>query len=227
MALTTYPFHPETGELLPVFRDAYLRGDLSPNNAALVDRYLETHSTKGDAALQRLQQLHHTGHQVRPSNWIQEQLHGLHTEPARFRQRASMVVVAAALMSGAMFAGTRLRVEEAPKEVTSVSLDAEGMAAPAVEAAASCYTTVTGRILDENGRPLVGATVLDKASGRGVSTNAEGEYSLSIPANQLTRLQYGYAGYTEEDAFVKGRRDQTITLLPKAAERKKRTWWPF
>jgi hypothetical protein len=39
--LSAWPFHPQTGQLIPVYRDAYLRGDLTPANASAVEAYLD------------------------------------------------------------------------------------------------------------------------------------------------------------------------------------------
>ena len=57
--------------------------------------------------------------------------------------------------------------------------------------------TVHGRISDAQGRPLVGATVLVKGSAthQGTSTDAAGNYELTVPAGAT--LQYGYAGYAD------------------------------
>lgn len=41
-ALTASPFHPATGQLLPVYRTAYLFGDLAPASMAAVTEYLRT-----------------------------------------------------------------------------------------------------------------------------------------------------------------------------------------
>ncbi|RZK50345.1 MAG: hypothetical protein EOO59_15965, partial [Hymenobacter sp.] len=44
----------------------------------------------------------------------------------------------------------------------------------------------SGRIIDEAGQPLVGATVLLKGTGRGASTDANGDYSLPVPLGTNT-----------------------------------------
>ncbi|MGI4742821.1 MAG: carboxypeptidase-like regulatory domain-containing protein [Janthinobacterium lividum] len=226
MSLTTSPFHPTTGELLPVYQDAYLRGDLSGTSSDLVDAYLKANPTKGHEAYQRFYALQDKGHAVRPAGWLQQQLHLIRTEPARFRQRAGSMVVAAVLLSGAVFAANTL-----PKNKITVSPAVSSSVALSMSEASSAVTATTvvkGRILDENGRPLIGATVLHKASGRGVSTDAAGNYSLAVPANQTSQLQFGYGGYTEEEIQVKGASVQNVTLLPNIERQKgKRHWWQF
>jgi hypothetical protein len=220
MALTTHPFHPQTGELLPGFRDAYLRGDLSVKNTELVDAYFKANPSKGGEAYQRFHTLQAKGHDVRPVGWLQNQFDLIRTEPARFRQRVGGLLVVAALIGGAAFAGTNL-----PTDVT-IAADAP----VSLESAESnvAMTTVSGRILDENGRPLIGATVLDKRSGRGVSTDATGSYTMVVPANRAASLQFGYGGYSDENVQVNGHGTQNVTLLPRTdAPKLKRHWWQF
>lgn len=226
MAITTNPFHPVTGELLPGYRDAYLRGDLSGKNTELVDAYLKANPTKGGEAFQRFHSLQATGHQVRPVGWLNQQLHLIKTEPARFRQRAGALLAVGVLVSGAVFASGSMERPARATSATSLALASsplgEDASAEALEMAS--LSTVKGRILDEKGRPLVGATILDKASGRGVSTDADGKYTLAVPAHRAAQLQFGYGGYTEEMVQVTGRSEQNVTLQPRA---KKRHWWQF
>jgi hypothetical protein len=230
MAITTNPFHPATGELLPGYRDAYLRGDLSVTNTALVDAYLKANPAKGGEAFQRFHSLQTKGHDVRPVGWLQQQLHLIRTEPARFRQRAGSLLLVGVLVSGAVFATTtsksviRPTVGVVPSVEASAPL-AEDASANALEMAS--LSTVKGRILDENGRPLIGATIIDKLSGRGVSTDATGKYTLTVPAHRPAQLQFGYGGYTEEIVQVVGRSEQNVTLLPRTDMPKKRHWWQF
>ncbi|WP_226170487.1 carboxypeptidase-like regulatory domain-containing protein [Hymenobacter lucidus] len=207
---------------------------MSGSNADLVDAYLKANSNAGDEALKRFYALRAKGHDVRPVGWLQHQFHLMRTEPVRFRRRAGSIVLVGALISGAVLAGTSLPAKDARIGVpaaTLVSAASDEMASVAAEAvAAKKMAVVNGRILDENGRPLVGATVLDKISGRGVTTNAQGAYSMLVPANQTSRLQFGYGGYTEDEVQVKGRSVQNVTLLPRTdavAKVKKRHWWNF
>ncbi|WP_201980187.1 carboxypeptidase-like regulatory domain-containing protein [Hymenobacter rubidus] len=238
MALTAHPFHPVTQELLPGYRDAYLRGDLSGKNTELVDAYLKANPDKGGEAFQRFHALKAKGHDVRPVGWLQHQFYLIRTEPARFRRRAGSIVLVAALLSGAAFASNNLHSTASAILPKGVVLPAAGEGAATVaeaaetSATAARMTTVSGRILDENGRPLIGATVLDKLHGRGVSTDAQGNYTLTVPANQTSQLQVGYGGYGEEElqVNVKGYSIQNVTLVPRANETtkaKKRHWWQF
>ncbi|MCA8831632.1 carboxypeptidase-like regulatory domain-containing protein [Hymenobacter pini] len=226
MKLSAYPFHATTGELLPAYRDAYLRGDLSSENTELVDGFLKENRDKGDEVLRRFYELNQKGHSVRPVGWVQRQFDLMRTEPERFRRRAASLLIGGALLSGAVLANTNLPTasDNTPTVTDAVEMPAEAGAATALR-----IVTVKGRILDENGRPLIGATVLQKGTSRGVSTDAEGNYTLRLPVNQKATLQYGYAGYTEEELLVRSGSTTNVTLLPKAGSLKvaKKRWLFF
>ncbi|WP_426493128.1 carboxypeptidase-like regulatory domain-containing protein [Hymenobacter sp. 102] len=152
----------------------------------------------------------------------------MRTEPERFRRRAASLLLGGALVSGAVLANTNLPTAA---DNTPVVADASTVEMPAAaEAAASLrMVTVKGRILDENGHPLIGATVLQKGTNRGVSTDADGNYALRVPIQQKATLQYGYAGYTEEELMIRNGSTTNVTLLPKAASAKaaKKRWLFF
>lgn len=66
--------------------------------------------------------------------------------------------------------------------------------------------TLTGKVLDESGQPLGGATVVAlDASGRtlkGAYSNADGSFSLAVPAGVAIRLRVSYIGYGERMVAV-------------------------
>ena len=222
MKLSATPFHPVTGELLPAYRDAYLRGDLSSQNTELVDAFLKSDKQLADETLNRFYELKQKGHQVKPVGWVQRQFDMIRTEPERFRRRAGSLIMGAALVSGAVFAGTNL-----PNTPTEV-LPATSELAESADATSLRVATVAGRILDENGKPLVGATVWVKGTRTGVSTDADGQYQLRMAAGQPATLQYAYAGYKEEEVIRSKGGTANVTLLPrtgKAVTAKKR--WLF
>lgn len=53
--------------------------------------------------------------------------------------------------------------------------------------------TISGIVTDENGEPLVGATVLNSNSQKGVVTNNNGFYSLSASEGEI-KIQYSFVG---------------------------------
>ena len=54
--------------------------------------------------------------------------------------------------------------------------------------------TVTGKVTDQAGQPLVGTTVIIKGTNTGVTTNADGDYSIPVsgPDNVLVVSYVGY-----------------------------------
>lgn len=230
MKLSAHPFHPTTGDLLPTYRDAYLRGDLTTKNMEAVDAYLKANSQHGDTTLRRYYELTQSGHAVQPLGWVARQFELIRTEPQRFRRRATSLVAGSALLGGAVFANTNLPTNTVAASVVPTSeLPAELLESTesATASVALRMKSVRGRVLDESGKPLVGATIIDKVSGRGVSTNASGNYVLLVPATHTPVLQYGYAGYSEEEIQVPVGGTYNTTLTPRKDQVKKRPWWKF
>ena len=67
-------------------------------------------------------------------------------------------------------------------------------------AALSAYAqrTITGKVTDSGGEPLIGASILVKGSSTGTVTDLDGTYSLAVPAN-ATVLVFSYTGYESKD----------------------------
>lgn len=232
MKLTATPFHPQTGELLPAYRDAYLRGDLSDQRAMEVDAYLRRRSAVGDATLERYHQLRQAGHSVKPIGWVQRQFELIQGQSKRIRQRAASVAVGGVLLSGVVLAATSLPDKATPSFSANLPTTAESVTTDAADMAASSLSfatyTVSGRILDEEGKPLVGATVLDRSTGQGVSTNSEGVYQLRMPQGRAARLQYAYAGYQEEELNLNKAGEVSLTLVPvekQIVPSRLQRWW--
>ncbi len=79
--------------------------------------------------------------------------------------------------------------------------------APAVNEVASVSGTaatvvLTGRIRNEEGQPLAGATVYLQGSAVAVTTDEQGIFSLEVPAAGKKTLRYGYGGYQDRDVVV-------------------------
>lgn len=69
---------------------------------------------------------------------------------------------------------------------------------------------VTGRITDENGNPLAGASVRVKGLNIGVSANTNGEYTLMVPDDAV--LIISYIGYEEIQISVSGQSTINVSL---------------
>jgi ferric enterobactin receptor len=69
---------------------------------------------------------------------------------------------------------------------------------------------VTGKVTDKNGAPLMGVYVLVQGSTTGVTTELEGSYSISAPANGT--LKYSFMGFDDAIVQVNGRSIIDVTL---------------
>ncbi|MBC6990253.1 carboxypeptidase-like regulatory domain-containing protein [Hymenobacter sp. BT491] len=108
------------------------------------------------------------------------------------------------------------RVEE-----TVNAAPAQPAPAETVAEATPANVMLSGRILDEEGEPLAGATVFLKGSKKGTSTDAKGNYSLEAPAGDNT-LVYGYAGYDDKEAHVRNGAPTIISLQPREDVKRRR-----
>ncbi|PJJ60072.1 carboxypeptidase-like regulatory domain-containing protein [Hymenobacter chitinivorans] len=108
--------------------------------------------------------------------------------------------------------------EMAPAEVAPLP---EAEAPVAAAPAEPVNVTLSGRILDENGRPLAGATVLVKGSRKGTGTDANGNYTLEVPAGDNT-LVYGYGGYQDQELRARGGQPVNVTLTPAEGGKRRR-----
>lgn len=72
---------------------------------------------------------------------------------------------------------------------------------------------VTGKVLNENGQPVVGATVLIKGTKTGVQTDEEGVFRINLPPDRQI-LVISYVGYETEEINVAGRTTIDVVLRP-------------
>ena len=75
---------------------------------------------------------------------------------------------------------------------------------------ASPEIRVTGRITDENGAPLAGTSVRVKGTSQGVSANANGEYTITVPDDAV--LIFSFIGYEERQIPVSGQTTINVAL---------------
>ena len=73
---------------------------------------------------------------------------------------------------------------------------------------------MTGQVVDENGDPMIGATVSVKGARVGTATDFDGRFSIS--AAQGATLTVSYVGYGSRDVQVDGM-NLTIVMEPSAA----------
>ena len=76
--------------------------------------------------------------------------------------------------------------------------------------------TVTGKVSDEKGGPIAGASVLAKGTSIGTSTDATGSFSLSVPGG-TNILVITYVGYASQEVSVASTSEVSITLQPESS----------
>jgi len=70
---------------------------------------------------------------------------------------------------------------------------------------------VKGKVADADGNPLSGVSVSLKGNTAGTSTNVNGNFSLSVPAESAT-LVFSYVGFIPEEITVNGRSVINVTM---------------
>src|SRR5579862_7467488 len=76
--------------------------------------------------------------------------------------------------------------------------------------------TVTGKVLDDKGSPVQGATVTIKGSRTGTATDAAGAFKLSVSANAKT-LVISSVGFAAQEIDVSSQTNITASLVPSNA----------
>lgn len=71
--------------------------------------------------------------------------------------------------------------------------------------------TVTGKVTDEKGDPIPGATIQVKGTSTGTATGPDGSYKLNAPGNATT-LVVSYVGYANQEISIAGKNTVNITL---------------
>lgn len=69
---------------------------------------------------------------------------------------------------------------------------------------------VSGVVVDNNGEPLIGATIREKESGNGTITDVDGKFTLSIPVDAM--IVVSYVGYRDKLIAVNGKTSFKIEL---------------
>lgn len=75
----------------------------------------------------------------------------------------------------------------------------------------SADTTITGRVLDENGAPIVGANIMEKGTTNGAITDANGNYTIKV-ANSKSIVMVTNMGFSPKEINVGIRGSNNVTL---------------
>lgn len=79
------------------------------------------------------------------------------------------------------------------------------------EVAVNKLINITGKVVDSEGQPIVGATVMIKGTRTGVVTDKDGVFRINLPPDR-THLVVSYVGYQVKEVNVKGQQNVTIQL---------------
>ena len=70
--------------------------------------------------------------------------------------------------------------------------------------------TITGKIVDMSGEPIIGANIVEKGTTNGTITDADGNFSLEVSENST--LVVSYIGYTPQEIIVTNKSSFNIKL---------------
>ncbi len=76
--------------------------------------------------------------------------------------------------------------------------------------------TVTGKITDEKGNPVAGASIVVKGTKIGAATDASGTFRINAPASATT-LVVSYVGYAGQNVDITSSTDITVSLQPESS----------
>lgn len=77
-------------------------------------------------------------------------------------------------------------------------------------------TSLNGKVLDEGGIPLPGATVIAKGTTVGTTTDFDGNFEIILPLG-ISVIEVSYLGYRSKEVNVLNKESITISLEPDAA----------
>ena len=93
------------------------------------------------------------------------------------------------------------------------SAEISGATEPVAENSLQSEKLVSGKVVDENGEPLAGATVMVKGTTTGVITAPDGSFS-AISVSEKDVLEVSYLGYVQQDVEVRGKTTLLVQLQP-------------
>lgn len=78
-------------------------------------------------------------------------------------------------------------------------------------------TTINGTLSDFlDGTPLIGATIVEKGTKNGVTTDLDGQYELKVSSSEAS-LIFSYLGYQSKTEDINNRTEINVSLSPDAA----------
>lgn len=69
---------------------------------------------------------------------------------------------------------------------------------------------VTGKVVDQDGEPIIGASVAEKGTTNGITTDIDGDFTLNIASDAVLRISY--IGYITQEITIKNQQHVLVTL---------------
>ena len=70
--------------------------------------------------------------------------------------------------------------------------------------------TVTGTVIEQNGEPVIGATIMEKGTSNGTTTDIEGNFTINVEPKAT--IVISYVGYQTQEIKVDGKTHLDITI---------------
>ena len=87
----------------------------------------------------------------------------------------------------------------------------DGMAvSPITQEVLQNSVKITGKVVDVQGEPVIGSTVMEKGTTNGIITDVDGNFTLNVSPNR--KLQVSYVGYQTQEITIGSNRTLRITL---------------
>ena len=102
-----------------------------------------------------------------------------------------------------------------PLQVTAIRLKSLLLMVCLLLAASPAFSqtkTVTGKVVDGTGEPLIGVTVQVEGTGTGVITDIDGNYSIASVSDDATLL-FSYVGMLSQKISVSGQTVINVTMM--------------
>ena len=74
--------------------------------------------------------------------------------------------------------------------------------------------TISGTVLDEFGESAVGVNIVEKGTFNGVTTDMNGNYTITVSNAQTAVLQFSFVGYSTKEEMIGDRTLVDVTLTP-------------
>lgn len=76
---------------------------------------------------------------------------------------------------------------------------------------------ISGKVVDENGQPLPGVSVLEKGTNNGITTDVSGNYTLNVSGSNSI-LVFSFIGYNPEEIKVGAQTSINVKLITKVSD---------